>query len=275
LRAGVRVTVATLPEGEDPDTLVRKGGSAAFEAAAKDAMDLLERKIRILEQKGLFRSITGRRRAVDRLLPTIRAANDALTRELYLSRAADAAGIRKESLSAEVQGLLDVHHQPRLSRNDNASPPPVLPNDLQKALIQLVLVDSSWRERVLDQVEAQDFEDPTYRSIYEALSEDRLDGLDDVTAAVAEGLREEVLAALNSELFDADSVFERAVNDLQANRVTRFIELRKREIPFLSEDEKLSRVREIAELTKQRNTIKPVFGLIEKAKRRRSGAPGS
>src|SRR5207253_7653282 len=102
LREGLRVSVATLPAGEDPDTLVQKKGAAGLEELLKDAVDVLERKIQILDRKGFFGTLPGRRRALDRLLPTIRAAQDPITRELYVSRAAEAAGVRKDVLEREV-----------------------------------------------------------------------------------------------------------------------------------------------------------------------------
>src|SRR5207245_317699 len=68
LRHGLRVSVATLPEGEDPDTIVQRRGGKALAETLKDAVDLFERKIQLLERKGLFASIPGRRRAPDRLL---------------------------------------------------------------------------------------------------------------------------------------------------------------------------------------------------------------
>src|SRR2546428_3594709 len=96
LREGLRVSVATLPAGEDPDTLVQKKGAAGLEEILKDAVDVLERKIQILDRKGFFGTLPGRRRALDRLLPTIRAASDPITRELYISRTAEVAGVRKD-----------------------------------------------------------------------------------------------------------------------------------------------------------------------------------
>ncbi len=51
LRAGVEVLVATLPEGEDPDSLVREKGPAALKRYLDDAVDVLERKIQILERR--------------------------------------------------------------------------------------------------------------------------------------------------------------------------------------------------------------------------------
>src|SRR5207245_3460523 len=109
LRHGLRVNVVTLPEGEDPDTIVQRRGGKTLAETLKHGVDLLERKIQILERKGFFGSLPGRRRALDRLLPTIRAARDPITRELYLSRVAEAAGVRKDVLERESgSGMRDA-----------------------------------------------------------------------------------------------------------------------------------------------------------------------
>ena len=102
LRHEIRVRVATLPPGEDPDTLVAKGGGEALEGVLGDAVDLLERKIQLMERKGYFEGFQRRRDAVDRLLPTIRAAADPITRELYLSLASERTKISKEVLEREL-----------------------------------------------------------------------------------------------------------------------------------------------------------------------------
>src|SRR5687768_8007272 len=44
LRHKLRVSVASLPQGEDPDTLVQRQGMPALEQALKDSVDVLERK---------------------------------------------------------------------------------------------------------------------------------------------------------------------------------------------------------------------------------------
>ena len=103
LRHAIRVRVATLPPGEDPDTLVRKGGVEALDLVLRDAIDLLERKILLLERKGYFEGVEHRRDALDRLLPTIRAATDPITRELYLSLTAQRAGVSKDVLERELK----------------------------------------------------------------------------------------------------------------------------------------------------------------------------
>ena len=101
LRHGVRVRVATMPAGDDPDTLVRRGGAAALEPILSDAIDLMERKVQLLEQRGWFEGVDHRRDALDRLLPTIRAAADPVTRELYLSVTSERTGVSKDVLERE------------------------------------------------------------------------------------------------------------------------------------------------------------------------------
>ena len=96
------VQVVTLPSGEDPDTFVDKQGAKGLEAQLGDAIDVFERKVQILERGGWFADLRRRRMAIDHLLPTIRAAADPVTRDLYLARASEASGVAKEVLAREL-----------------------------------------------------------------------------------------------------------------------------------------------------------------------------
>ncbi|MGH7507309.1 MAG: DNA primase, partial [Longimicrobiales bacterium] len=102
LRAGVHPLVVSLPEGEDPDSLVRKGGAAALASHVETAQDVLERKLGMLEERGFFGGIEGSRRALDRLLPTLRAVIDPALRDIYVGRVAERTGVRRETLEAEM-----------------------------------------------------------------------------------------------------------------------------------------------------------------------------
>ena len=107
LAKGHEVRVVTLPEGEDPDTFTRTHGRDAVDRLIEGALDVFDRKVQLLERAGWFADLQHKRRALDRLLPTIRAASDPITRDLYLARAADAAGIAREVL------LKELHAAPR------------------------------------------------------------------------------------------------------------------------------------------------------------------
>ena len=126
LRQGLAVRVVTLPEGEDPDTFVLGHGAAGLQKALDEAMDVFERQVQILERKGWFADLHRKRRAVDRLLPTIRAASDPITRDLYVSRLAEAAGISRELVLTEVA----ADDRPRrTARGAPTDDPPTPPSD--------------------------------------------------------------------------------------------------------------------------------------------------
>ncbi|HWJ21896.1 MAG TPA: DNA primase [Gemmatimonadaceae bacterium] len=119
LRLGVAVRVVSLPEGEDPDTFVDKYGRAKLEAQLDDAMDVFDRQVQILERKGWFAELHRRRRAIDKLLPTIRATVDPLTRDIYVARLSEVAGVAKELLLREAAALPD--ERPGAARNSAAA----------------------------------------------------------------------------------------------------------------------------------------------------------
>jgi DNA primase len=91
-----------MPEGDDPDTYVRAHGREAMEKLITGALDIFDRKIQLLERGGWFADLQRKRRALDALLPTIRAAKDPLTREMYLARAAEAAHVDRGVLAREL-----------------------------------------------------------------------------------------------------------------------------------------------------------------------------
>jgi DNA primase len=263
LRHKLRVSVATLPEGEDPDTLVQHKGMAALEQALKDSVDMLERKIQILERKGFFGTLPGRRRALDRLLPTIRAAGDLITRDLYISRVAEVAGVRKDVLQREVD--------PKEASTAPYRPlPPVtaLPSNAEKSLLLLMLAGEPWRSRVVEAVDPEDFEFRLYRALFEAIADDAPDRLDETAARAYETLHAE---GLGNE--QPDLAFERAVNWLEARRLDRDIARKQQEIDLAPEADKTRLTLEKKALANERNAKRPTWKILEHA--RRKGAPGS
>ena len=102
LAQGVAVRVVTMPEGDDPDTFVRAHGRDAMEKLLTGALDVFDRKVQLLERGGWFSDLQRKRRALDALLPTIRAAKDPLTREMYLARAAEAAHVDRGVMAREL-----------------------------------------------------------------------------------------------------------------------------------------------------------------------------
>ena len=175
LRHSVRVRVATLPPGEDPDTLVKAGGAEALDQVLRDAVDLFERKIQLMERKGYFEGFEHRRDAVDRLLPTIRAAADPITRELYLSLASERTKISKEVLQREL-----AERAIRPSAGSDAGRPPTqsgaptppsvrVHTGPEVQLLKAMFAAPEWIDRARSEVDPALFRSARLREVYEAL----------------------------------------------------------------------------------------------------------
>jgi DNA primase len=177
LRHGVRVRVATMPEGEDPDTLVRKGGAEALQPILDDGIDLLERKLQLLERKGWFEGVEHQREALDRLLPTIRAAADPITRDLYLKTVAERTGVSREVLREQAAARAAAPSAPSPVAPTPSGGRPVRlarrrrHEDLgaERDLLRVLMKEPAWLARAATEVPAEWFETTALREVYEAL----------------------------------------------------------------------------------------------------------
>ena len=177
LAAGVHPAVVTLPPGEDPDTLVRKEGPTGLRHYLDQAVDVLDRKLQILEEKDHFRDIEHTRGAVDRLLPTIRATSDPALRDIYVSKVAERTGVRRETLESELKkrprgptGRRDVRDFSRTRARTAPRSPPSLPRmGAERSLLLVMVKNREYVERAAERIGAADFDDAAYRTIFEAL----------------------------------------------------------------------------------------------------------
>jgi DNA primase len=178
LRHEMAVQVVTLREGEDPDTFVREKGPAALLAQIAAAIDVFERKIQLLERAGWFSDLKRARAALDRLLPTIRATRDPITRDMYLSRAAQVGNVSKDLLQREAdrpepspsspaprhssiptRQRGDSPVQARLTRGFGA----------ERGLITVALRDPSQLDFLVERLDSNDFQDARLREIFSTL----------------------------------------------------------------------------------------------------------
>ncbi len=268
LHHGLRVSVATLPEGEDPDTLVQAQGGPALERVLKDAVDVFDRKLQILERRGMLTTIPGRRRALDRLLPTIRATRDPITRELYLARAAEAAHVRKDVLEREVavQGGLGIRDSGLVKSPNPQSPIPNLPSSAERALLLALLAGEPWRSRVLESVDTEDFDVPANREVFEAERAGSAAELGGDAARIYEQLRAEKV-----EEQGVGDMLEGAMRHVNARPLSAKIESIDRAMAVASPEEQRRLMLKKQQLTAERNAVKPTYKIVS----RRKGAPGS
>jgi DNA primase len=103
LRDGREARFLFLPEGEDPDTLVRKIGREAFEAKVAQATHLSDFLFHHLSESLDLDSIDGRARLVDLARPMLARLPDGIFHQLLLERLADIAGTDPARLSGRLE----------------------------------------------------------------------------------------------------------------------------------------------------------------------------
>jgi DNA primase len=262
LRHGASVQVVTLPEGEDPDSFVDKHGAAGLSSQLSQAIDVFERKVQLLERAGWFGDLRGKRRALDRLLPTVRAATDPITRDMYIMRASEAAGVSRQVLQREVDEAGDGRRDHRRADDDERQPLPPpdtfagavarnvrarrRPGDPafqhERDLVRILLQHRSNVEGVGEQVGPDDLHDHALQIIYSAILAAPPDAsLEEVAATVPESARsllDELIAEPLGEGFDVTSALSGSVNRIRGAPLQReLVELR-RQLSIASDAEK-------------------------------------
>jgi DNA primase len=289
LRAGVEPLVATLPSGEDPDSVARKGGAPAIAQVISDAVDVLDRKLQILEQRGFFADIEGVRHALDRLLPTVRAAADPALKDIYVARVEQRTGVRRETieraltsdrpLSGAVAGRRDARAEAerRSGHERRAEAKPERTRGAERQLILLLLRDASRIEPASRVLQPIHFRDPTYRELYDWV----VAGSNELERLSADARQQlELLQTDPMEFGEGDQAFANYIGELLLQSVLRRQALMKREIKqseqLQDRDELLTKLLPLKEEEKR---IRREFGLGFKtarhSKRARVNDPGT
>ena len=172
LAGGVHPSISSLPPGTDPDRVVHDEGADALAGYIEEAVDVLDRKLQILNERDHFSDIEKTRMAIDRLLPTIRAAQDSALQDIYVSKVAEHTGVKRETLESELSkidsrtaGSSSVSFTQKDSRRTQAIPS----MGAEKELLILLVKDLGMIEKVGEHLGPDDFKDSCYKTIFELL----------------------------------------------------------------------------------------------------------
>jgi DNA primase len=104
LRNGRQVRFLFLPEGHDPDTLVRNEGAAAFEARIGQALPLSDYLVRELQSRTDVGSVDGRAKLVELARPLVRRIPSDVYRELLVAQLAEVVRMPAGRLGELLEG---------------------------------------------------------------------------------------------------------------------------------------------------------------------------
>ncbi|MDB4876217.1 MAG: primase [Gemmatimonadetes bacterium] len=273
LANGVSVRVISLPDGEDPDTYVAENGAEGFERAARESVDIFERKIQILERGGWFTDLSRKREALDKLLPTIRVTADGLTRDLYIARTSEVAGVSRDMLDRELKASPKQQRppsQPPPPAGDFGPPPdeetgapPVRQRDrrlnhsaigvrAERELVRMLLHHRRYVEPAAERIGADTFADPIYRILFTELTAGDSDvPLDELAAGLDEESTEVLQELMNENggLDRAEETVNGSINALLSRELSDRLREIDRLLPLADSDQKDTLIREKSRLT--------------------------
>lgn len=103
LRKGIDVAVLRLPDGEDPDTFVRKYGAKEFESRVDRSVSFLEFRVQLMKQAGDFDAPERLAESIRAIVTTVALIPDELKRELYIQKIASDYHISETLLLKELE----------------------------------------------------------------------------------------------------------------------------------------------------------------------------
>lgn len=121
---GLNVKVVPLPDGLDPDDVIKQRGAEGYRQCLEAAMPLIDYKLLVLEKSYDFEKSEDKRRFVAEAIKIIKTADSAAEQEDLLKKLRDKTGYTYESLNRDLASSpsqLEIKPDVREERSDNAS----------------------------------------------------------------------------------------------------------------------------------------------------------
>ncbi|MBI5399490.1 DNA primase [Candidatus Saganbacteria bacterium] len=167
--AGLKVRIAALAGGKDPDEIIRRLGKEAFAACLTDALPYLEFKIKRILARHNIQDIESKAKALQEIADVLTSEEDQFVLQEYCQLAAKLLFTSQETVLAEVKR--QQHYQ--FSRQANLRRVIEKPGSKQlkaeKTLLGLASQDNQVIARIKENLTLDDFQLPQGRAIAELL----------------------------------------------------------------------------------------------------------
>lgn len=155
---GLNVRVAVLPEGDDPDTFVRREGPEAFRAMIEGAREIFDYKLGILRSNNDVACAAGKNAVAAEMLPTIGKFQSAVVRSEYLRVLAEEIDVSQEALIEEMNRIRSGRQEKRRAEPIRRETVQETVSPAEKLLIQLMLQENELISKIRDSLAPSDFQ---------------------------------------------------------------------------------------------------------------------
>ena len=156
LSQGLLVKIVTLPQGEDPDSLIRRSGPEAFLEVINNATDFFEHSLNEAFASGELNDSAGKSRLVSRIAPPLALVQDAVLRETILGRTASRLGLPQGAIRVAMKApsVEQDETQPQASQQEEE----LTLSAGMEMLCRLALTSQEVRSWLRTQIQLDDFE---------------------------------------------------------------------------------------------------------------------
>ncbi len=163
---GMSVKIAAFPEADDPDSYILREGPEKFAKLLAGARDLLSFKMSLLSGQHDPKTVDGRVRIVDELLPSIGRIGNAVERSEYLKILAEHLSIDEESLATELKHIRRRKNEDKFPSLQLQSLTPLV---AERTLLQLLIEGGGDFKEFELSLGVEDFTQPECRQIAEII----------------------------------------------------------------------------------------------------------
>lgn len=225
---GLNVKVVTLPDGADPDDVIRKQGREAYEKLLAEAKPLIDFKLDVLKKTYDVNDTEGKRKFVTEAVKVVRESPSAAEQEDLLKSIRSMTGITYESLKRELESA----EQPSAPKAE------IVPIEAKEKNLQAeryVLASLLFSKKYAEGFDVRSirFEHPVHAEIAEYLAKCGKEGKRPVPNTLYDTIegenQSELSAVLALELterrdFDEARYFDDCVRTLKRNRLEKEID---------------------------------------------------
>ena len=166
----LKVKIAKLPAGLDPDSLVRKKGKEIFLQAIEEAQDFFDYKMDVLRKVYDLESIEGKTKIAQEILTSLQKLKSEITKHEYIKKLSDRLGVKEEILIAEL-GKLNTAPKARDWQDPQERLNPKEPLSItEKALLKFMASNRQAFSVIKKNVKEDDFASGLARKTFSYLS---------------------------------------------------------------------------------------------------------
>jgi DNA primase len=167
--SGMKVNVVSLPDGDDPDTFLKKNGYEAFASCLKGSVKFMDFVLGQVVRGGSATSIDEKVEQAGEMLEFIAKLPSGIERDHYLKRTAEALDVNEGLLRQEMTKQRTAHAGPREPTEAGTPLHKGQRPRAEEMLIHLMLRDETIAQSLSEQITPEDFTDPLYRRAAERI----------------------------------------------------------------------------------------------------------